>query len=94
MVLCGNAESRWWSYLLIFLHITVYGFEDEVLEKYNSEVLDLFTKVFQWLPLAVVIGEKVLVVHGGIPVEETVTLKDIQGVERGMEPAEPSLMFD
>jgi len=44
--------------------------------------------------LAAVIGKKVFVTHGGIPVDDSVTLSDIARVKRGMEPPESGLMSD
>ncbi len=34
----------------------MYGFEGEVASKYSAEMMALFTDIFQWLPLAHVIG--------------------------------------
>jgi len=50
----------------------VYGFEGEVRAKYTPTAYDLFSELFCCLPLAHVINDKVLVVHGGtfyIPLE-------------------------
>ncbi|KAF7657448.1 hypothetical protein LDENG_00026920 [Lucifuga dentata] len=46
-----------------------YGFTKEVLTKYRlhgNRILKLLQKIFSWLPLATVIDQKVLVLHGGI----------------------------
>ncbi|KAI5088262.1 serine/threonine-protein phosphatase with EF-hands 2-like isoform X2, partial [Silurus meridionalis] len=46
-----------------------YGFTKEVLGKYKAHgkrILKLLQKIFSWLPLATVIDQKVLIVHGGI----------------------------
>ncbi|KAJ3603486.1 hypothetical protein NHX12_028232 [Muraenolepis orangiensis] len=46
-----------------------YGFTKEVLTKYKmhgKRILKLLQKLFSWLPLATVIDQKVLVLHGGI----------------------------
>nr|XP_057927692.1 serine/threonine-protein phosphatase with EF-hands 2 isoform X1 [Doryrhamphus excisus] len=46
-----------------------YGFTKEVLNKYKmhgKRILKLLQKIFSWLPLATVIDQKVLVLHGGI----------------------------
>ncbi|XP_020563281.2 serine/threonine-protein phosphatase with EF-hands 2 isoform X2 [Oryzias latipes] len=46
-----------------------YGFTKEILGKYRvhgKKILKLLQKIFSWLPLATVINDKVLVVHGGI----------------------------
>uniref|UniRef100_A0A8C9Z1V7 Serine/threonine-protein phosphatase with EF-hands n=1 Tax=Sander lucioperca TaxID=283035 RepID=A0A8C9Z1V7_SANLU len=46
-----------------------YGFTKEVLGKYRvhgKKILKILQKIFSWLPLATVIDNKVLIVHGGI----------------------------
>ncbi|XP_057688464.1 serine/threonine-protein phosphatase with EF-hands 2 isoform X2 [Corythoichthys intestinalis] len=46
-----------------------YGFTKEVLTKYKmhgKRILKLLQKIFSWLPLAAVIDQKVIVLHGGI----------------------------
>ena len=45
----------------------IYGFQGEVQEKVDkAKAMELFTELFCYLPLAAVIGKKVLVVHGGL----------------------------
>ena len=39
----------------------MYGFEGEVKAKYTAQMFQLFSEVFQWLPLAQCINGKVLV---------------------------------
>lgn len=39
----------------------MYGFEGEVKAKYTGQMFQLFSEVFQWLPLAQCINNKVLV---------------------------------
>jgi len=72
----------------------IYGFEGEVKHKYDDKIFQLFLEVFEWLPLAAVIGSQVFVTHGGLPVDPTVMLSDIAKVKRGMEPPEAGLMSD
>ncbi|OHT11262.1 Serine/threonine-protein phosphatase PP1 isozyme 2 [Tritrichomonas foetus] len=43
-----------------------YGFYEECIESYDEEVYNAFLDLFDYLPLAAVIGEKLLCVHGGI----------------------------
>uniref|UniRef100_A0A3Q3GMG2 Serine/threonine-protein phosphatase with EF-hands n=1 Tax=Labrus bergylta TaxID=56723 RepID=A0A3Q3GMG2_9LABR len=51
-----------------------YGFTKEVLSKYKmygKRILKLLQKIFSWLPLATIIDQKVLVLHGGIAIPQT-----------------------
>ncbi|KAL9645555.1 hypothetical protein ABK040_000618 [Willaertia magna] len=84
----GNHESR---------HLNqIYGFEGETLKKYNSQVYELFQEVFNELPLACVINEKVLVLHGGVGFKDVdnVTLKDIENIDRKRDIPDDGLMCD
>ncbi|UIZ26354.1 hypothetical protein KXD40_001835 [Peronospora effusa] len=85
-LLRGNHESKNMN--------KIYGFEGEVRHKYDETVMQLFTEVFNWLPLAAVIEDKVMVVHGGLFSEENVTLADIEKIDRNHEPPESGLMSD
>ena len=44
----------------------MYGFEGEVKSKYSSNMVDLFTEVYNWLPLSHCINKRILVMHGGL----------------------------
>ncbi len=44
----------------------MYGFEGEVKAKYTANMAELFTEVYNWLPLSHCINKKVLVMHGGL----------------------------
>ncbi|XP_046724366.1 serine/threonine-protein phosphatase with EF-hands 2-like isoform X1 [Silurus meridionalis] len=60
-----------------------YGFNKEVHGKYRvhgKKILKLLQKIFSWLPLATVIDQKVLIVHGGI--SDTTDLQIIAKLER------------
>ncbi|KAK8814334.1 hypothetical protein WA158_008196 [Blastocystis sp. Blastoise] len=60
----------------------MFGFEGEVLYKYNQTVMDLFTEVFNTLPLAALLQNQVLILHGGLFKESNVTLEDINKINR------------
>ncbi|KAI9498777.1 Metallo-dependent phosphatase-like protein [Zychaea mexicana] len=60
----------------------VYGFEGEVKAKFSEMMFKLFSETFNALPLAHVIGHKILVVHGGLFSKDDVTLDDIRKIDR------------
>ena len=64
----------------------MYGFDGEVKAKYSVKLADLFQEVFQYLPLAIVLGTKVFVVHGGLFSRDGVTLDDLRKIDRFHEP--------
>lgn len=42
----------------------MYGFDGEVKAKYTGLMAELFTEVYNWLPLAHCLNKRVLVSHG------------------------------
>uniref|UniRef100_A0A7R9TVH2 Serine/threonine-protein phosphatase T n=1 Tax=Prasinoderma coloniale TaxID=156133 RepID=A0A7R9TVH2_9VIRI len=72
----------------------IYGFDGEARHKYGDQVADLFARVFQYLPLAAVLQEKVMVVHGGLFSRDGVTLDDIRAVDRVGEPTDEGIMCE
>lgn len=72
----------------------MYGFEGECKAKYSHSIYDLFSEVFQVLPLAHCINNKILVVHGGLCSSETVTLDDIRKLDRNRQPPEDGVMCE
>ncbi|XP_070197624.1 serine/threonine-protein phosphatase with EF-hands 1-like [Littorina saxatilis] len=60
-----------------------YGFIREIMKKYKdkaTKVVRLFEDVFSWLPVATVVNERVLVLHGGV--SEHVDLNFLQNIDR------------
>lgn len=82
----GNHESATMNQM--------YGFEGEVKAKYTTQMAELFTEVYNWLPLAHCLNNRVLVMHGGLFAKDDVTLADIRAVDRNRQPPEDGLMCD
>ncbi|XP_063539055.1 serine/threonine-protein phosphatase 5 [Cydia strobilella] len=72
----------------------MYGFRGEVTSKYTSQMADLFTEVYNWLPLAHCINSRVLVMHGGLFSKDDITLDDIRKVDRNKQPPEDGIMCE
>lgn len=82
----GNHESQTMNQM--------YGFEGEVKAKYTSQMSDLFTEVYNWLPLAHCLNKKILVMHGGLFASDNVTLDDIRQVDRNRQPPDEGIMCE
>ena len=72
----------------------MYGFEGEVKSKYNPKMAELFTEIFNYLPLCHLINKKVFVCHGGLFKEDGVTLDKIRKVNRNRQPPDEGIMCD
>ncbi|KAG9509812.1 Serine/threonine-protein phosphatase 5 [Fragariocoptes setiger] len=72
----------------------IYGFQGECRVKYSQTMYELFTEVFQVLPLAYCINERVLVMHGGLFSSDDVTLDDIRKIDRNRQPPDEGLMCE
>eukprot|EP00914_Ancora_sagittata_P020768 GHVO01040948.1.p1 GENE.GHVO01040948.1~~GHVO01040948.1.p1 ORF type:complete len:1106 (+),score=182.30 GHVO01040948.1:262-3579(+) len=78
----------------------VYGFTQEVREKYGGLVFKMFLLIFRRFPLCVVLNSTVLVVHGGLVRHSDVTLSEIDALDRNRkcptapETREDEIMFD
>ena len=80
----------------------MYGFEGECRAKYlspspnsaniryNDRVFKMFSETFSALPLATLVGNKYLVLHGGLFSKDGVTLDDIRKIDRHARRQPPS----
>ncbi|CAI5705171.1 unnamed protein product [Peronospora farinosa] len=59
----------------------VFGFMKECEVKYDRYVYDLFCESFRYLPLATLIDDRVLVVHGGVP-RENILIQEFNTLDR------------
>ena len=66
----------------------MYGFEGEVRSKYSSQMWDLFTELFNWLPLGHLVESRVMVMHGGLFSRDGVTLRELVEIDRNRQPPE------
>ena len=62
----------------------IYGFYDECKRRYNVRIWRSFTDLFNWLPVAAIIDEKILCMHGGLSPE----LKNIQNIQEISRPTD------
>ena len=62
----------------------IYGFYDECKRRYNVRIWRSFTDLFNSLPVAALIDEKILCMHGGLSPE----LKNLQNIENISRPTE------
>ena len=62
----------------------IYGFYDECKRRYNVRIWRSFTDLFNFLPVAAIIDEKILCMHGGLSPE----LKNLQNIENISRPTD------
>lgn len=88
-----------------FMHLTrgnhettsmnkIYGFEGEVKHKYSATMVDVFRETFCHIPLAYVLKQKVLVLHGGLFSRDDVTIAELESIDRNKEPPESGVMCE
>ena len=71
----------------------LYGFYDECKKRYNIKLWKVFTEVFNCLPVAAIIDDKILCMHGGLSPELT-KLDQIQRIMRPTEVPDAGLLCD
>jgi serine/threonine-protein phosphatase 2B catalytic subunit len=81
----GNHECRQMT--------SMFSFRRECLTKYDLEVYEAFMDSFDCLPMAGVLNSSFLAVHGGIS-PELATIREIEGLDRFVEPARSGLQCD
>ncbi|KAL4380097.1 hypothetical protein GQ457_02G038810 [Hibiscus cannabinus] len=71
----------------------IYGFYDECKRRFNVSLWKLFTNCFNHLPVAALIDEKVLCMHGGLS-PDLENLDQIKEIERPTEVPDGGLLCD
>lgn len=70
-----------------------FGFYDECTSRFDTEIWDIFSDVFNCLPIVAIIEERVFCVHGGISPELN-SMDDIKNLKRPLEVPEDGLLCD
>ncbi|XP_022742276.1 serine/threonine-protein phosphatase PP1 isoform X2 [Durio zibethinus] len=71
----------------------IYGFYDECKRRFNVRLWKIFTDCFNCLPVAALIDEKILCMHGGLS-PELENLDQIKEIQRPMEVPDNGLLCD
>ena len=71
----------------------IYGFYDECKRRYNVRIWRSFTELFNWLPVAAIIDEKILCMHGGLS-PELKNLQNITDISRPTDIPDTGLLCD
>ncbi|MBA0761427.1 hypothetical protein Gotri_024079 [Gossypium trilobum] len=71
----------------------IYGFYDECKRRFNVRVWKLFTECFNCLPVAALIDEKILCMHGGLS-PDLKTLDQIRSISRPVDVPDQGLLCD
>jgi serine/threonine-protein phosphatase 5 len=67
---------------------SLYGFEKECVTKYSQGTFDDVSELFNALPIGHLLNERVLIVHGGLPSNPTITIEKFQSANRFCQPPE------
>ncbi|EOD10927.1 hypothetical protein EMIHUDRAFT_358030 [Emiliania huxleyi CCMP1516] len=71
----------------------VYGFHDECKRRYSVKLWKQFQELFNWLPLAALIDQRIFCLHGGLS-PNLVTPSDISALKRPLEVPDTGLLCD
>ena len=71
----------------------IYGFYDECKIRYNVRIWKSFIDLFNWLPIAAIIDEKILCIHGGLS-PYLKNLNNINDISRPTEIPDSGLLCD
>ena len=71
----------------------IYGFYDECKRRYNVRIWKSFTELFNYLPVAAIIDDKILCMHGGLS-PELKNLQNITDISRPTDIPDTGLLCD
>lgn len=84
-LLRGNHETR--------MMTVEFSFKDEVAKKYNMGIYSRFMTIFDYLPLAAVVGQKLFCVHAGIS-PDLKSIESLKAINRIREPQKNTIVHD
>ena len=84
-LLRGNHESS--------ITNRIYGFYDECKRRYNIKIWKSFTELFNYLPVAALIDDKILCMHGGLSPDLKI-IQNIKDISRPTEIPDTGLLCD
>jgi len=71
----------------------IYGFYDECKRRYNIRIWRIFIDLFNYLPIAAIVDEKIFCVHGGLS-PYLKKIEDILNIKRPIEIPDIGLLCD
>ena len=71
----------------------IYGFYDECKRRYNVKLWKNFTELFNYLPVAALIDDKILCMHGGLS-PDLKSIQNIQDISRPTDIPDTGLLCD
>ena len=71
----------------------IYGFYDECKRRYNIRLWKSFTELFNYLPVAALIDDKILCMHGGLS-PDLKSIQNIQDISRPTDIPDQGLLCD
>ena len=71
----------------------IYGFYDECKRRYNVRLWKSFTELFNYLPVAAIIDDKILCMHGGLS-PDLKSIQNIQDISRPTDIPDTGLLCD
>lgn len=71
----------------------LYGFYDECRRRYSLKLWKMFVELFNWIPVAALIDDKIFCVHGGLS-PELVTLDQVAKINRPTDIPDSGLLCD
>lgn len=72
----------------------MYGFEDECKYKYSNRIFEMFSQSFETLPLATIVNNNYIIMHGGLPSDPNSTIDDIRNIDRFSQPPREGLFME